>query len=152
MLVTHKIRKIYNMQTQLVYNSSTAILIIFLVIMIKLELRNLFMIKKCTRLFLKLFVLLVTVLLAVHLIYDHVTNVNIVHDLKGLVINNHVSGIYEFSTIQPSIDISISNINTAELSSHVRVTSFVLALDYYEQLTCATRSLIVDTFQSDTEF
>ena len=74
-------------------------------------------------------------------------------DVVQRFVNNNIPDFRELSTVQSSSDISFkelstvqssisnSNFKTAELSHSVKGTSFVLALNYYEQLTCATRNL-----------
>ena len=116
------------------------------------ESQNLFMSRKCVQLYLKIIVTVIIIVFAIHVINSHTTNPDIVQRL----INYSISDFHELSTIQSGSDISNSNFQevstirssisnssfkTGELSRHVKGTSFVLALSYYEQLTCATRNL-----------
>ena len=105
------------------------------------QLQNLFMSKKCVQLYIKVIAIVIIVVFVVHLMINHTTNPDVQRFAN--------SSIYEISTIQSSISnsnfstiqpgISNSNFGTAE----VKGTSFVLALNYYEQLTCATRNLFM---------
>ena len=49
------------------------------------------------------------------------------------------NSVFELTVIEsrhPSNDISNSKVNISESNDHGKVTSFVMALDYFEQLAC----------------
>ena len=96
--------------------------------------------RKCIQLYLKIFVFIVIILSAIYVMKSHSNDADIIHSSTRVALNSSISSIYKFQTIQSSISVSNSTISASELNN---CGSFVLALKYYEQLTCGTRNLFM---------
>ena len=74
------------------------------------------------------------------MIKNYSSYADIIHSSTRVALNISTSSIYKFRTIQPSITVSNKTSSTSKLNN---LSSFVLALNYYEQLTCGTRNLFM---------
>ena len=108
-----------------------------------MELQNLHMGRKCIQLYLKILIVIIIIVLAIHLIKSHSSDASIFHESERVAVSTSISSIYKYQPMQSSINVSNSTISTSEPNSHTIGISFVLALNYYEQLTCGTRNLFI---------
>ena len=97
--------------------------------------QNLFIGKSCFQLYLKIVSTGVIIIFAIHFISNHAT----FNPDAPRFINDSITSSHKPSTT--STHISILHLNIAKSTRYGKNSSFVLALNYYEQLTCATRNL-----------
>ena len=107
-----------------------------------MELQNLLMGRKCIQFYLRIFIFIVIILSVIYryVMKSHSNDAIIINSSTRVALNSSISSIYKFQTIQSSISVSNSTISASELNN---CGSFVLALNYYEQLTCGTRNLFM---------
>ena len=94
--------------------------------------QNLLISKNCLQLYLKVIITGVIITFAIHFICNHAT-FNL--DVRRFF-NDINTGSHKASTTRTYI-----SMNAVRSTHHAKNSSFVLALNYYEQLTCATHNL-----------